>query len=82
MYVTLYNFRNTLKLRNKWEIIYNRRNRKYRLVRDDIQAAPDEFIFYAVLNMDIIMALGVAASIVRIKKLLRYILIFYNIKQI
>lgn len=62
-------------------MIYNRRGRKYRLIRDDIQAAPDEFIFYSVLNTDIIMAQGVAASMVRIKKLLRYILIFYNIKH-
>lgn len=51
---------------------YNRRDRKYRLIRDDVQAAPDEFVIYSVLNTDIIMARGIAASMVRIKKLLRY----------
>lgn len=73
------NFRNTLKLSNQWEIVYNRRDKKYRLVRKE--TAFNEYVFYSVLNTDIIMTLGVAASTVRIKKLLRYISIFYNIKH-
>lgn len=73
------NFRNTLKLSNQWEIVYNRTSKKFRLFRKE--AALDEYIFYSVLNIDIIMSLGVAASTVRIKKLSRYISIFYNIKH-
>lgn len=73
------NFRHALKLSNQWEIVYNRRDKKYKLVRKE--AAFNEYVFYSVLNTDIIMTLGVAASTVRIKKLLRYISIFYNIKH-
>ncbi|KAM0734739.1 hypothetical protein ACS0PU_011558 [Formica fusca] len=52
--------KNTLKLSNQWEIVYNRTSKKFRLFRKE--AAPDEYIFYSVLNIDIIMSLGVAAS--------------------
>lgn len=47
------------------EIIYSKRNRKFGFVRK--QVGPDEYVFYSILNTDIAMELGVAASVVRIK---------------
>lgn len=59
--------------RNKWKLIYNKRNRKYRFIRNMMrkQAGLDEYAFYSILNTDIIMELGVAASMVRIKMIIK-----------
>jgi len=54
-----------LELSSKLEIIYSKRNRKFGFVRK--QVGPNEYIFYSILNTDIAMELGVAASVVRIK---------------
>ncbi|KAL6422396.1 hypothetical protein ACFW04_010615 [Cataglyphis niger] len=64
--------RNSLKLSNQWEIVYNRRDKKYKLVKKE--AAFNEYVFYSVLNTDIIMTLGVAASTIT-----RNILALYKI---
>ncbi|CAL1686795.1 unnamed protein product [Lasius platythorax] len=63
--------RTTLKFSNRWQIMYNRRIRKYRLVRK--QAALDEYVFYSVLNTDVIMKLGVATCMIT-----RSIMTLYN----
>lgn len=58
-----------MELNNKRKIKYNKRNRKYRHVRKQVK--PDEYVFYSILNTDIAMELGVAASMVRIKKIIK-----------
>lgn len=57
------NFRKISELNR--QIIYNRRIEKYRMVRKRVML--DEYVFYSILNTDIPMELGVAASMVRIK---------------
>ncbi|KYN14216.1 hypothetical protein ALC57_13383 [Trachymyrmex cornetzi] len=42
------------------QIIYSRRNKKFKMVKK--RAALDEYVFYSILNTDIPMELGVAAS--------------------
>lgn len=65
-----------LELNNKWQIIYNRRHRKYKIVRK--QAGLDEYVFYSILNTHIDMELGIAASVVRSKTVIK---IFYSVKE-
>ncbi|XP_077272943.1 uncharacterized protein LOC143903309 [Temnothorax americanus] len=67
--------RKILKLNSKWTIIYNKRNRKYRFVRRQVRrhVGLDEYVFYSILNTDIAMELGIAASVIA-----RSILALYN----
>ncbi|XP_018370327.1 PREDICTED: uncharacterized protein LOC108765928 [Trachymyrmex cornetzi] len=44
------------------QIIYSRRNKKFKMVKK--RAALDEYVFYSILNTDIPMELGVAASMI------------------
>lgn len=53
-----------MELNNKQQIIYNKRNRKYGIGKKRVGF--DEYIIYSILNTDIAMELGAAASVVRI----------------
>jgi len=52
-----------LESNSKWQIIYDKRNKKYRIVRK--QVGLDEYVFYSILNTNIAMELGTAVSMVR-----------------
>lgn len=42
--------------------MYDRRHRKYKLITK--QVGPDEYVFYSVVNTDVAMEVGTAASVV------------------
>jgi len=61
-----------LESNSKWQIIYDKRNKKYRIVKK--QVGLDEYVFYSILNTNITMELGTAVSMVRHFKT------FYSVK--
>ncbi|XP_025986426.1 uncharacterized protein LOC105193884 isoform X2 [Solenopsis invicta] len=71
--------RTILKSNIKEELIYNRRNKKFKYMITDAryirrnQALLDEFVIYSILNTGIDMKLGVAASLIA-----RSVLALYN----
>ncbi|KAL6262122.1 hypothetical protein P5V15_007222 [Pogonomyrmex californicus] len=54
--------RKILRLNSKWQIIYNKKYKKYSLIRKSVGF--DEYIFYSILNTDIVMELGIVASVI------------------